>query len=140
MIYLLIIFWAYGFFIKIIDFKAWQAELHNQIFTPLVSQWLSYALPLVFLLLCLMLANKARQREALYGSLGLLLSFNIYIMLVWLNVFDRIPCSCAAIVPGFSWLQQFLLNTGILVLIIISIYLNQKERREEEIEITSYAE
>nr|MBC7611631.1 hypothetical protein [Pseudopedobacter sp.] len=127
--YLFIVFWGFSFFSKVLDFKSWHSQMHNQIFEPPMSELLTYVLPAVFLLMAILLAYKESHLFGLYCSVFLLLLFNGYILLVWFNLFDRIPCSCAAIIHGFTWLQQFLFNTAALMLLGWAIFLNKNEGR-----------
>ncbi|WP_407637169.1 MauE/DoxX family redox-associated membrane protein [Daejeonella oryzae] len=62
-------------------------------------------------------------------SLFLLIQFTIYIILIMLNVFGRIPCSCGGILEEMSWGQHLVFNLFFLLLTIIAIIHNSKERR-----------
>lgn len=122
-------FWLYCFFIKVIWYQQWHSEMINQIFSKNVASLLYYLLPVCFLFTGILFIKSPFKTTASYLSLGLLLTFTAYILLVKVQYFERIPCSCAAIIPNISWDTQLYINLMVLLINLILIYLPQQERR-----------
>jgi len=126
---MLLILWAYSFFMKLLWWDQWRQQIRNQVFSESLTQVLLYAIPLLFLLVLAGLFIKRINFWAVMASLALLLSFNIYIISIWTHVFERIPCACAAFIPGLTWVQQFSINLLLIMMHVRFIYLLFKERR-----------
>lgn len=125
----LVIIWLFSFFMKAIWYKQWQQEINNQVFGQVMSGILYYVIPLLFLLVAILLITEKTSSVGMYLSLILWLLMSSYILLILIGYFNRIPCSCAAIIPGFSWLQQLIFNGIGLILNLLYILFNRSERR-----------
>ncbi|MEO5912096.1 MAG: MauE/DoxX family redox-associated membrane protein [Pelobium sp.] len=122
-------FWLYCFFIKVLWYQQWHSEMMNQIFSKQLATFLYYLLPICFLALGILFVKSPYKTIASYLSLLFWLPFTCYISLVKMQYFKRIPCSCAAIIPGISWNTQLYINLTGLLLTLLLIYLQQQERR-----------
>src|SRR5690606_18433211 len=64
----------------------------------------------------------------IYGllfSLLLLLVFTIYVGMVYLNFFERVPCSCGGVFKSMSWEAHLFFNLGFTLLALAGINLEQ---------------
>src|ERR1700743_686473 len=87
--FLLVFLWVYAAFSKLFDWEHFKWELHNQLFTPIFSTVLAYAIPMAELAATGLLLLNRLQLLGLYLSFMLLASFTLYIALVISGVFNR---------------------------------------------------
>jgi putative oxidoreductase len=126
---LLIFLWVYAALSKLINFEQSRNQMLQQVFPAGLSELLAWAVPVVELSTAGLLIFKKTQRAGLYISLFLLLHFTIYICVVMLNVFGRIPCSCGGILEKMSWGQHLVFNLFFLFLTLIALFQISEERR-----------
>lgn len=127
--FFLIFLWVYASVSKLADYERSRGEMLNQIFSVWLAEILVWAVPLAELsAAALLLFNKTRLYGLLLSSL-LLLSFSVYIALVMLNVFNRLPCSCGGVLNNMSWGMHLLFNLFFLALALCGLFHDFKERR-----------
>lgn len=118
-----IVLFVYAAISKALDFENFQVQLAQ---SPLVSAYagfISYSVIVIELIIAGLLLSERTRKIGLYLSLGMMVSFSIYIYLI-LNYSDFIPCSCGGILEKMSWNQHLLFNLGCVILCIISLYAN----------------
>jgi putative oxidoreductase len=120
--FFLTLLWSYAAIVKLLDPALSLSQMRNQIFPNWLSDVLAFALPFAELLAVALLLVKCTYKIGLYLSTLLLTAFTLYIILVKLLVFDRIPCSCGGVISGMSWLQHLFFNLFFLALSIAAIY------------------
>lgn len=71
--------------------------------------FVSWAVPISEVVIALMLLFPASQKLGLYGFIGLMSVFTIYIgsMMLWA---DKLPCHCNLIVEKLSWGEHVVFN------------------------------
>lgn len=126
---LLILLWVYAAVSKLIDFDQSRAEMLNQVFPDFVGHILARAVPAAEITAALLLIMSRTVTAGLKLSLLLLTAFSVYIALVMLNVFGRIPCSCGGILKEMTWGQHLVFNLFFLMLTLIALLFTIKERR-----------
>lgn len=118
-----ILLFVYAAISKTLDFENFQVQLAQ---SPLVSAYagiISYSVIIIELIITSLLLSERTRTIGLYLSLGIMVSFSIYIYLI-LNYSDFIPCSCGGILEKMSWSQHLIFNLGCVILCIISLYIN----------------
>lgn len=125
--FLLIGLWVYAAVSKLMDFDRGRSQMLNQVFPPRLGNILVWAVPISELLTAGLLTIKRTITAGLYSSLFLLFAFSLYIGLVMLNVFGRIPCSCGGILEKMSWAQHLVFNLFFLALTIGALFNLTKE-------------
>lgn len=126
----LIILWVYTAGSKIVEFQEFRHQLKLQHFNNVFMSLLSFILPLSEALTAFLLSRPASRMSGLYSSFLLLAVFTIYILLILLGFFDKIPCSCGGVLKEMSWKTHLLFNTSFLSLNLWAIYyIKQRERR-----------
>jgi uncharacterized membrane protein YphA (DoxX/SURF4 family) len=100
--------------------------------SPLLKKYagfLAFGIPVAELLLAILLFLPATRLKGLYGSLGLMLVFTIY--LAWMVRFAaHLPCNCGGVISNMNWNQHIVFNLAILGLIVFGIicYRTKKEK------------
>jgi putative oxidoreductase len=127
--FLLIFLFVYAAVSKLIDIDRSRGQMLNQIFPPAIAEILVWAVPVAELITAGFLLFKKTFLPGLYLSMGLMVVFTLYIILVLLNVFGRIPCSCGGVLQKMGWVPHLFFNLFFLLLTVTGIYLVYKERR-----------
>jgi len=126
----LIILWVYTAGSKVLEFHEFKHQLKLQHFNNTVIPLLSVILPLSEALTAFLLSRSVSRIPGLYYSLLLLAVFTIYIILILIGFFDKVPCSCGGVLKEMSWKTHLLFNASFLSLNLWAVYyIKQKERR-----------
>lgn len=126
LICLLILLFVYASLSKLLDLDEYRKQLFNQAFPSVFKPVLLWMIPGSELLLTLLLLIPATRLPALYGSLLLLLLFTGYIVLVKMNVYHRIPCSCGGVLRSLNWTQHLIFNACFIVITVTAILLRKQ--------------
>ncbi len=122
---------------KLWELNVYRSGLADAPFIPAVAAtFLAYTLPLFCLALCIMLiysfAFPELTRPALLLYLGSMALFTLYI--AYILVFtDRETCTCLGLMKYWNWTYNLLLNIGVLVLLVITLWMEHKERNVQKI-------
>ncbi|SEM26672.1 hypothetical protein SAMN05216436_10344 [bacterium A37T11] len=108
------------------EFGLFQAKMQRQVFDVGMSQFLSYAVPVVLSAIIGLLWYKPTRKWGLLLSMILLLVFIVYIKLVLRQFFDKEACSCIAIKDGMGWKGQLWLNYAALLIASTGALLTRK--------------
>jgi hypothetical protein len=106
---LLILLFTYAAISKLIDRQHFQAVLAHMLLIKHVAGFISIALPLTELVICALLFMSRTRLLGFYASVGLLISFTIYIgyMIVFA---PKLPCNCGGVLEQMSWTQHLVFN------------------------------
>jgi putative oxidoreductase len=126
---LLVLLFVYTAFSKLLDFSTFKDQMHNQAMKPWINELLIWLLPPVEIAAaCLLLFERTRLR-GFYLSAALMTGFTIYVLLVLLHVFHRVPCSCGGVLKVLGWRSHFVFNLFFMLLSFTGIYFTGRERR-----------
>ncbi|SMC43875.1 MauE/DoxX family redox-associated membrane protein [Pedobacter africanus] len=89
--------------------------------------FLSWAVPVVELVLVLMLMVPRFRLAGLYGSLSLMTMFTTYIFIV-LDVMEKELCGCGAAIEALGWGWHMVFNTVFLVMAAVGLILEKIPR------------
>lgn len=91
------------------------------------ADFLTYAVPIVELILCVFILIKSTRKKGLLAGALLLSSFTVYICLMLL-LYDKkdMPCSCGGFVQELSWNAHIVFN---LAFVWLSIWAFKLYRR-----------
>jgi hypothetical protein len=120
---ILIFLWVYAACSKLLDPDQSRVQMMNQVFPAFINRILLWAIPFIELFAAGLLLFPGSRRAGLILSAILLLLFTGYIVLVLLNVFDRIPCSCGGIISKLDWGEHLVFNLVFLGLALLSLVL-----------------
>jgi len=123
---LLIMLFLYASLSKFLDFYTFTGEMNNQ---PLPNSWtpfLVWFIPCSEILMCIALLFERTRLIGLYAALFFMSLFTIYSIIIVLNFFGRIPCSCGGVIKRLTWTQHIVLNLFFVGLSISGIVLQRR--------------
>lgn len=125
-----ILFWMYVIYIKVGDFAGFKRDMTSQVFPRMISEILAYALPMLWLTICVLLAFSETRHLGLLLNLFTLIIFTLYVGLALLNVYRFMPCSCSGLFH-MKWEGQLYFNliTTAVAAAGIIFTIKDKERR-----------
>lgn len=103
--------------------------MHNQVFTPLVADVIIWVLPAVEICIAFLLTFRRTMTIGLYASFILMAAFTVYVFLVLVHFFPRVPCSCGGFIRQLGWTAHLIFNLFFLALCAITIYIIKQGRR-----------
>jgi len=125
---LLILLFIYTAMSKIVDVESFRRSLEKQPFTGLQQRILFYVLPSTEILLCILLIPVYTRKIGLWLSMALLGVFCIYILLIILNYFPYVPCSCGGVLKMMGWHTHLIFNLFFITVAVIGLVnLSRKE-------------
>jgi len=124
---LLILLFLYASMSKLMDFYTFTGEMLNQPLPHYLARFLIWFIPITEIALCLLLLFERTRLLGLYGSLGFMSLFTIYSIIIVLNFFGRIPCSCGGVIKRLTWRQHIILNLFFVAVSIGGIILQRKK-------------
>lgn len=126
---LLIFLFLYTGVSKYLNFITFAEDMKNQPFPQWMTFLLIWVLPAIEIMLGLGLMFNKSRLISLYGSFILMLLFTVYVALILLNVFDKIPCSCGGVLQSLGWNEHLIFNFCFLAISCIGCLLGRKELR-----------
>jgi hypothetical protein len=125
--FLLILLFVYAAFSKLIEFNTFKIQLNNSPFLKPFSEFIFWFIPIIELIVAALLTVKHTRKRGLFASFILLLIFSLYIAGMLLST-EHLPCSCGGIIQQLSWKQHLLFNLFFLLLALIGIVLDRKQK------------
>jgi putative oxidoreductase len=126
---LLVLLFVYTATSKLLDYDAYRLEMRRQVLPAILLPVLTPVLPAAELLMAPLLLIKATHRIGLYAACLLMLLFTIYVGLAVAGVYPHLPCTCGGVISGMSWTAHLALNIIFLLLTIVAIVFENRERR-----------
>lgn len=115
---------------KLMDMDSFLSVLRNQPLPRFSIPVLVWLVPISELIIALFLLFDATRWWGLLGSFALMLLFTIYIALVLLHVFQKVPCSCGGVIRQLGWRQHLFFNIFFLIVAYAGIKIFMHEHRE----------
>ena len=106
---------------KILDFENFQVQLGQSPLLTAFAGHVSYAVPILELLLSVLLFAGSTRTAALFFSYSLMCMFTAYIYIL-LNWSAFIPCSCGGILERLGWTEHLVFNVAFILLGITAIF------------------
>ena len=125
---LFILLFFYTAFSKWMDFGEFEHQMANQPFDRKYLNLLLYGLPSLEILTALLLIPPQTRLISLWSCLLLMVAFTFYIVLIKLNYYGRIPCSCGGVIRHLSWTQHLIFNVFFLALAVTGVILERKSK------------
>ena len=123
--YLTALLFVYAATSKLLDFENFQVQLGQSPLLSAFAEYVSYAVPIVEIVLSVLLITDRYRIFGLYLSYSLMVMFTSYIYII-LNFSSFIPCSCGGLLEELSWTQHIIFNLVFVKLLLVSIVLKQK--------------
>jgi len=105
---------------KFWDVQQFQVQLGQSPIMTAYAEWVAWAVPLTEYVVALLLLMDRFRLYALYATLGLMVMFTTYIVLV-LHFSAYIPCSCGGVLEDLGWTEHIVFNLFFVVLAVIAI-------------------
>ncbi|WP_261511776.1 MauE/DoxX family redox-associated membrane protein [Chryseobacterium paludis] len=125
--YFFILLFCYASISKVLDFENFQVQIAQ---SPLLSAYagiISHSVIITELLIVGLLVFPQYRLWGLYGSLGIMASFTIYIYLI-IHYSEFVPCSCGGVLEKLGWEEHLIFNIGCVIVAIISIYILERSK------------
>ncbi len=124
---LLILLFLYTSLSKFMDFKSFTDDMNNQPFPNSWTPFLVWFVPGSEILICIALLFERTRMAGFIGSLVLMTLFTIYTIIVLLNFFTYIPCSCGGVIRRLTWNQHLVFNLFFVALSITGLILQHRK-------------
>ncbi|WP_183567725.1 MauE/DoxX family redox-associated membrane protein [Mucilaginibacter sp. SP1R1] len=128
---LLLLLFLYAAVSKLISPEDFRHQLYLQPFPRQLADLLFYALPSAELLAVLLLCFQRTQRTGLFFSAGLLAAFTVYISMVLLHVWTKVPCSCGGILSRMSWTTHLVFNWCFVLINLTALLFRPSGRKQD---------
>jgi uncharacterized membrane protein YphA (DoxX/SURF4 family) len=126
---LLMILFLYSGVSKLMDYRIFKEQIAGSPILSPIAPLIPIGLPVTEVIIALLLLLPRWRLWGLYISLGLLIIFTIYIVVI-LNFNRTLPCSCGGVLAELSWPQHIIFNTLFITLSTIAILLERRNRKQ----------
>ena len=121
---LFILVFVYTAISKLLAHNAFAMTLNKSPLISFAATFLSWAVPLIELVISAMLFFPRSRNIGLMATLTLISAFTIYIAYMLITS-SHLPCSCGGVITKLSWNQHLWLNVFLVVLAAAGISLNK---------------
>jgi uncharacterized membrane protein YphA (DoxX/SURF4 family) len=128
--YFFALLFIYASISKILDFENFQVQLAQSPLLSAFAGFISYSVIIAELIIVVLLCIKITRIIGLYLSLGIMVSFTVYIYLI-LNYSDFVPCSCGGILEKLGWTEHLIFNIVCVLFAFVGIYILQQQRERK---------
>jgi hypothetical protein len=138
---LLLLLFCYAALTKLSEYSVFVFQVSESPFKLLAksAHWIAWLIPTLELLVAAMLPFTKTRLWALYGAMGLMLLFTIYIAAMLLSGLP-LPCACGGLISALHWPGHLVFNIFFLGLSIAGIFLEKKNKAEiNDIHTPSYS-
>lgn len=126
---LLLSLWVYAATVKLGNMNMNYKSMREQIFPDYIADILVYAIPITELIIAGILLF--REKLGLLLSAGLLSAFILYILVINLRIFGKIPCACGGIFQKMSYDGHLVFNIVMLLLSLTALYIHKHNKTGE---------
>ncbi|MVN91489.1 MauE/DoxX family redox-associated membrane protein [Mucilaginibacter aquatilis] len=126
---LLVLLFVHTAVSKLLAYADYRLSMGRQALPKALLPVLVPVLPAAELLAAACLLFRRTRRIGLYVSAILMLVFTTYVALAVSGFFPHLPCSCGGVIAGMGWTAHLILNVIVLLLNILAIVLENRERR-----------
>lgn len=126
---LLILLYTYASVSKLVDINKFTGQMNNQPMPNWMTPYLVWGIPGIELVVVGAILFDKTRRIGMWASLFLMSIFTIYVFLVVIKVFDRVPCSCGGVIEKMGWTEHLYFNLFFVFLSLIGIYVTNTRSR-----------
>ena len=108
---------------KLLSHHAFVINLEKSPLIGLASGLLSWAVPIIEIVISVLLFVPRFRKTGLVSSFGLMTVFTVYIAYM-LTTSSHLPCSCGGVISKLTWQQHLWLNVFLTLLAATAMYLN----------------
>jgi uncharacterized membrane protein YphA (DoxX/SURF4 family) len=121
---LFVILFLYTGTSKLSEYGVFEEQLAESPVLKPVAPIVTWLLPITEFVVSLLLLVPRWRMKGLYASLGLMITFTLYVIAI-LSFSKELPCSCGGIIGLLSW-QEHLVFNGVFILLAITGILLQR--------------
>jgi len=126
--FLLIAMFTSFFLEQLYHFEQFQSKMQRQVFSPTLSNVLSYVIPLLLVIATTCLIIPKKRHVGLFSASVLMALFTGYVSAVLLGLFEFRPCACISIIKDISWQGQLYFNIAFLFIAFSALLLNSAKK------------
>lgn len=115
-----VMLFVYAAVSKLLDFENFQVQIGQSPLLSAFASWVSWAVPLIELLISALLIFRSTRIWGLVLAFNLMVMFTVYIFII-LHYSSFIPCSCGGILEKMSWNAHMFFNLLFVVLAFIAV-------------------
>lgn len=131
--FVLVLLYSYVAFSKWFAFRQFVYDTHNQPFPFWMSALLVWMIPLLESAISILLLFPHLLQWGFRLSLLLMSLFTVYVMVVLLGVFNRVPCPCGGFLSELGWRQHLIINLVLIGLSGAGLYLHRSIKKDKNI-------
>lgn len=124
---LLFILFVYTAGSKLINYKTTVFQMNAQPFDNKYTPFLVLGIPIAEFIVAGLLIFKRTLLKGLWASFFLLAIFTGYIILVKINYYGTIPCSCGGVLKDLTWTKHLFFNLFFMAISIVGILIVKKD-------------
>ncbi|MEC5143075.1 MauE/DoxX family redox-associated membrane protein [Chitinophaga sp. 212800010-3] len=125
-VFLYIAMLMYAGVTKLIHYDKTYQQMWNQPFDTMFAPFLTWFIPSLEIVLCILMAVGRTRKWGLYGATALMAVFTVYVGIIWFGRENfKVPCSCGGFMAAMDWPEHFWFNLGYVALGIIGIFLQK---------------
>ncbi|HEX6916330.1 MAG TPA: MauE/DoxX family redox-associated membrane protein [Chitinophagaceae bacterium] len=128
---IMVFVYTYTALSKLLHVKTNVSVLHELPLLNYFAPFLAFFIPLAELSLVILLLVPARNKQALYLSLGMLAVFTIYLITALIAGF-HLPCTCGGVLEKLSWRQHVLFNLFLIAFNVVAIRCKSSSRKPQQ--------
>jgi len=122
---LFILLFVYTASSKLLGYDNFRGTIVKSAFLRPYVDIVAWLVPSIELIVSALLFFPRTRLLGLYGSLGLMIAFTLYVGL--LLAFEKnLPCSCGGVISKLTWKEHLIFNSFFTVLAAIAIWLKRK--------------
>jgi uncharacterized membrane protein YphA (DoxX/SURF4 family) len=126
---LFIFLFIYAAFSKLSDFQQFRVQLGQSPMLTLFAGTVAWCVPAIEILVSLLLFLDSTRLLGLFGSLGLMSMFSVYIFIIT-RYSKYVPCSCGGILQKMTWNQHLVFNIAFMLLALTGILLYNRPHNQ----------
>jgi uncharacterized membrane protein YphA (DoxX/SURF4 family) len=124
---LYVLLFVYAAVSKLLDFENFQVQLGQSPLLSAFASWISWLVPTIELLICLLLLIPKWRNMALFAAGSLMMMFATYIYII-LHYSSFVPCSCGGILEKMGWTEHLIFNIFFVVLAILGLLIEKEQK------------
>ncbi|PWV56261.1 MauE/DoxX family redox-associated membrane protein [Chitinophaga sp. S165] len=115
---------------KLMNYDIFVLQMNKQPFPDKFTPLLVWGIPSAEIFAAILMMTIPFRRIGMFFATAMMICFTGYIILIKLNYYGKIPCTCGGVISKFTWGQHLIFNIFFLAVGFTAIYLEQQFRRK----------
>jgi hypothetical protein len=116
---------------KLLDYQKFIVQLGKSPLLTNFAGWIGWLIPTLEITISLMLVWPRWQLAGLYASLGLMVMFTTYIIVIT-HFGDYIPCSCGGVLQNLTWTSHLIFNSVFVLLALLALTMSGEKIKTQK--------